>query len=674
MSDNKKFLKALAERAAKSQQEQPAQQQQPEQSYQFNERDLITDEDVNSYKRSEEDETIDSLINRLGVMGAYKKYIHKMVPKARNKRESVMISCPMPNHPDKNPSAWMNLDKDTWFCGACQRGGDVYDLAAIGLGFDVDDYKTGQKFGELRRAIADSLGYTVQKIPGVENDVVFVADDSTPTGTTATPDIEASATESPATDEGEATSTGEPDDKPKSKPKSKTRKEKEELETRIRAEADAEYEAKLEEKLKSSVYTLDWRKIAKEDTFLYEYMKAATQDYNVEEYHFWQALIALGVAIGRDVHLEDQPNVYGNLFVCLLGGSGSGKSKSKRYMDEVIQATMEFDYTQERPRGVKDVATPNSSEFLVEQFSHPIWEDGPGGKYIKDYASIRSIIQFGELGSLMNVANRKGSELSFRLLEFYDCKERISTGSRATGSIIAEKPFACALTTTQPKALHKLLGESDEDSGFLNRWLFVGGHQKVGKFWSHLNIDLTEAKRQLELIHLWCFKQRAVKPTKEVEKRANDDMRNLIQPDMNTYDPILGRLDLTIKKLCLLLCANEQTEVLTIDIYERVMLMYDYLKAYALFRYENLRAETTGTRKDRVTVEVIRNWYENNGSWPTLRELTSALPGNLFEGSQQINKTIQSLTDSGLIEAFNPNTGKRGRPTYRYKLTDEKES
>jgi hypothetical protein len=47
----------------------------------------------------------------------------------------------------------MNSDKNTWFCGGCQRGGDIYDLAAIGLGFDIENYKNSQ-FVELRRAIA----------------------------------------------------------------------------------------------------------------------------------------------------------------------------------------------------------------------------------------------------------------------------------------------------------------------------------------------------------------------------------------------------------------------------------------------------------------------------------------------------------------------------------------
>ncbi len=109
--------------------------------------------------------TIDELVDRLGIIGAYKAFIHKMEPKKGRKSESIMISCPLPWHEDKNPSAWMNSDKNTWFCGGCQRGGDTYDLAAIGLGYDIDNYKT-TSFVELRHSIAQHFGYEVYQSAG----------------------------------------------------------------------------------------------------------------------------------------------------------------------------------------------------------------------------------------------------------------------------------------------------------------------------------------------------------------------------------------------------------------------------------------------------------------------------------------------------------------------------
>jgi hypothetical protein len=55
-------------------------------------------------------------------------------------------SCPIPGHADANPSAWVNTEKNVWYCGRCSQGGDVYDLAAFHFGMPVPGYKEGGKF------------------------------------------------------------------------------------------------------------------------------------------------------------------------------------------------------------------------------------------------------------------------------------------------------------------------------------------------------------------------------------------------------------------------------------------------------------------------------------------------------------------------------------------------
>src|SRR5919205_290414 len=112
--------------------------------------DLIPEDDT-SYERSEDDIAIDRVIERITVDAAYDRWIRKPRPRERTgKREGVMISCPMPNHADRNPSAWMNLDKGTWYCAGCDMGGDVLDLASIHFG--IPDYKSGENFRRLREA------------------------------------------------------------------------------------------------------------------------------------------------------------------------------------------------------------------------------------------------------------------------------------------------------------------------------------------------------------------------------------------------------------------------------------------------------------------------------------------------------------------------------------------
>lgn len=116
-------------------------------------------------EKSELDKVVDAAIDGLDVVTAYRKWIRKMNPKMYDgQTESIMISCPVPGHEDKNPSAWINTSKGEgglWHCGGCAIGGDKYDLAAIGLGYNFQSYKTDGSFRDLKLQMARELGIDV---------------------------------------------------------------------------------------------------------------------------------------------------------------------------------------------------------------------------------------------------------------------------------------------------------------------------------------------------------------------------------------------------------------------------------------------------------------------------------------------------------------------------------
>lgn len=118
-------------------------------------------------EKSELDRAIDEVISRLDVIEAYRLWIRKMEPQRQNgQTESIMISCPIPGHVDERPSAWINTEKGEgglWHCAGCARGGDKYDLAAIGLGYDPFGYKTDGSFRNLKQDMARQLGVDVDK-------------------------------------------------------------------------------------------------------------------------------------------------------------------------------------------------------------------------------------------------------------------------------------------------------------------------------------------------------------------------------------------------------------------------------------------------------------------------------------------------------------------------------
>lgn len=106
------------------------------------------------------DAALDAAIEQVDIVEAYRRWIPKAPPSApAGQTESIMVSCPRPEHPDRNPSAWLNTEKGLYYCAACGTGGDVYDLAAIGHG--MENYKRNpHTFHRLREAIGSDLGWS----------------------------------------------------------------------------------------------------------------------------------------------------------------------------------------------------------------------------------------------------------------------------------------------------------------------------------------------------------------------------------------------------------------------------------------------------------------------------------------------------------------------------------
>ena len=215
--------------------------------------DLIPD--VLTYERSEEDIQVDQIVENIDVLDAYRRWIGKEVDeKTINRREGVMVSCPNPDHRDKHPSAWVNTDNRTWYCGGCAEGGDIYDLAAIHFNYDRPGYKDGATFHELRKEMAESYGYRFKVIAGKE--VIWKEEQAA--------DIVEGALE--AAEEKSDTPTAP-------------------AETKVTVLREQDVEVLQDEAIHYPI--LEWKEIIPPDTFFYEYMLACTNDDSPEAYHFW---------------------------------------------------------------------------------------------------------------------------------------------------------------------------------------------------------------------------------------------------------------------------------------------------------------------------------------------------------------------------------------------------
>jgi hypothetical protein len=621
--------------------------------------DLIPDigDDKN---RDATDDALDRLLNDIDVIEGYHKFCGKMrVDKRRRTTDGIKVSCPIPGHVDANPSAWVNTDKNVWYCGRCGQGGDVYDLAAFHFGMPVPGYKEGGSFHELRKKMAQSYGYTFQEAPGLDKPILVPPAQAQEAGerterTVPKPLATVASIQGEVSDMDAARKLlGE--DKLIAKAKGKVVDElpgDDATVTHIFGDIEAEEPA-----------TLNWHKLAKEETFLAKYMDICTVDDAPEEYHFWNAILALGLAVGRDVVLDDQKRVLPNLFVCLLGGTGDRKSRSHAHLDELIYQAMPFKADDPAGKGVDLIDSVASAEALVGSFINPIF-DPTDPKKVASFSPVKGLIRFNELSALVGRAARKGNVLKPTLMEVYDGARVLQTLSMTHGRKRAENPFGSMFTTTQPGALKTLLREDDAVSGFLNRIVFATGVPKKPVPIGGAQIDILPAVDPLKRIQGWAGFGRIILWSDPAVQTFTEFFHDVLHPVQQADESgLLNRLDLLAKKLILLLCINEHLTEVNRDVVEMAISMYPYLTA----AYGVPAAHIGSTINSEVRDELLRHIEAHTKAGGiTMRRLMINVKRKNFP-LDIVAKTIKHLCDLGFIEA--QATSGVGRPTVKYKVT-----
>jgi hypothetical protein len=625
------FQRKLAEKRAREAAEKAKNSPQPSgwEAY----ADLIpTVDDV--HERSADQKALDTAVEGIDIIAAYRRWCGKMEPVVGKKRESIMISCPKPNHKDSNPSAWINLDKQTWFCGSCQEGGDSHDIAAYHYGYPVPQYKNDATFHKLREQMAKDFGFTIQKMPGGVTHVIAPEPEPeeeptpTPTGPVVVgpePTVPELAPVIEMTDDGDLPSYDYP--------------------------------------------SLDWRSIVPENSFIRMYMRQCIVDDIAEEYHFWNALVAVGFALGREARLFDSRPVYGNLFVCTLGHSGSGKSKAAGYLNNVLDEALPHDWTDPSSRGVRRIATPGSAEVLIHSFQKQV-TDPSDPKKVMYHAPVKGLIDFNEFSQLMGRAGRQGNMLKPTLMQFYDMDNLITSNSLTTGSKEAHDPFASILTTTQPAAMRELVGKGDDNSGFLNRWVFVAGPDKKKVSIGGAKIDISPSVPYLQAIFAWAGQFRDneyVELGPEAYEEWDKAFHEVVYPKkIGSSSSILNRLDLLMKKLILLLAGNKMERVVSGQTVREAMSLFDYiLKCYEMPESE-LGKTLNSEVQEAVLYQCRKQWEKNPQAGVTVSIIARNLARRNYP-REMIVKTLDTLVKLDLIEPVVSEPGKRGRPTTRYR-------
>lgn len=642
---------------------------------------LIPDVDSSPYKRTDEDVELDRVLDNVGIIEAYARWCGKMTPKQSSGRtESIMVSCPKPNHADKNPSAWLNTEKNTWFCGGCQEGGDTYDIAAFHHGFPVPGYKEGALFHKLRRAMGEDLGYSFKENLGGGYDLVPPIVISTPAPPPPvlqpiprpSPSVPAPADppSEQAVEDGSAPrslhlvpppapldfvplATGIPPepDEPVAQVIS------------IDPEVDA-YDPELDSD--ANIPSFAWREALADyqDTFLYKWCEATSYDYSPEEYHLFSGLLLLGLAAGRDLLLADgQRPVMANLPICYLGKTGSGKSTAQNYVSKAIGYAMPENNLGIMVEGVRYVGEVASGEALIGEFQSTV-KGMPANVPIKGY------VEFSELSGLLAKSSIQGSTLKTKIMDFIDGKHKISNASQTHGRKVAENAFAALSTSSQPRALRKLLDTQDNASGYLNRWLYVSGPMKPRDgYFGGTQINLTPALNLLSSIAIALQKKNPNDPTVFLEvsaggQKAFDDFFRPIDAMITATDnDMIARLEIHYKKL--MLCHAINRRATSVD--ERDVTFIEMLHPYVLANLRLVGAQI-GRKEGQENIDRVLNYIRRKekelGRGPSRSQINNAMRAKM--STKEVNEAIKELERADYIEPFKIQTGTRGRPPQGY--------
>lgn len=593
---------------------------------------------------SPEQEELDRAIERLGIIEAYNKWAGKGVVSARGGQvEGIKVRCPNPEHPDKNPSAWVNTKKNLFHCASCEYGGDVWDIAAWHFGFAVPGYKTDPtQFRQLREKIGTDLGF--QTLQGINGPILVTpAPPAQAVGGVVQPvAVQASG--------GNVSVTPPPVGL---------------LPSGAVEEGTAEERAENQR----NAPTIEWRKFLQPDSFLWEYLETCSKDTSPEEYHFWNGMIALGMAVGRNVFLQDTKNVFGNLFICLTGPSSAGKSRSKAHLDDLLRTTLPYDYSNPLSQGTRIIGQPGSAEYLIYEFQSA--EDDPTNPKNKIYWPVRGLVDFDELSILMGTASRMGNTLRPQLMNLYDSPRALESGSIGGGRRKAESPFGSVISTTQNRSLRKLLEAGDDGSGFINRWIFAQGKLKERMHIGGAEIDLRSAAAKLLQVHQWAGLSKPLTLSVFADKMWYDFFHGTVVPAQTLAEKqdtaVIARMDLMMKKLFVLFAANRMEPVVSEASVGQAIQLWPYLlKTFGIVMKE-MRKTANSDLQEEIMKQIARITAAN-GRGPSRKQIYDMVKRKLAN-TEELSKLLSVMVKMELIHEVAPVKGTPGRPAVRYEVS-----
>lgn len=619
------------------------------------------------------DNDLDTFIKELrgNILKVYAEFVGKMTPTVLpGQVENIMISCPHATHEDRNPSAWVNTESNTWVCAKC-GGGDALEMIAAAWGWP--DYKQGKRFNDLRREIAKRYGWVIENQNGFEVALSPKAIEernkklmeeyaqqaqTQPDHMVSLSPIEMGSSSVPPESVTPTASVVS-------------------IETGEEVEEEEPYDPS-DFEINRGFPLLDWESVVKEGTFLDEYMKEAIIDYAPVEYHFFNALTALSLAVGRNVYSKEFMPLYGNLYVCNIGETAIGKSNANYALSRTLYQALPWDKSDISRQGVNILNMPGSGEALIGMFKGTIKT-----KISEIHTGrIKGFLFYDELSEFIKKSSNKGSILKDITLKLYNSPKEITSESLTHGDSVATDPFFCFTTSVQPGVIRSLLTKDDSASGFLNRFFFVTGRYRKQPGIKKKEVTMQKASALLKGINLWSQGNvvngvpqglGALTLDLAAEMKYNNWHDGTFEPLKTRADSseIEKRLDMVVKKLALLFAINDMSSVITEEHYDLAFSLLPFMQACARIVDEKVNL-SLGSEMEKDVIDLIQSEQdkakkraETTGKpfqpkWVSMKFIRDR---RKKYDSQELVKCLDTLTKLGVLHGVNnpPRSGP-GKP------------
>jgi hypothetical protein len=178
-----------------------------------------------------------------------------------------------------------------------------------------------------------------------------------------------------------------------------------------------------------------------------------------DSFHFAGIAAALSASLGRSVCMQDPVEVFPNLFLCVVGEAGCGKSEPERFAIERVL----------RPAVPETMVMTSldSGQGLVSTIKR------------RKAKSPSVVIALTEIRSLIDkVAQKASGDLVPKLNDLYDCKNRLEINTKNSYEEVDEVPPGVFLAATTPEWMENVKKE-DLTGGLGSRILFIPGDPRA---------------------------------------------------------------------------------------------------------------------------------------------------------------------------------------------------